>query len=166
MCLLVCCDGSNLSHSLNGVVIFARYFSCWTTTVNVALGNFQYFVRASDRNFLGKAICCLCDLDQLLTRIFSSPNSPSSPTPASYSGEFRVRVRVSGLGFGVSGGGAAVPTGPRGRAGGGRPARLSVFKPLDLHGRYPQQDRRWGSPWSGTRRSAQGHKTRDLYRFG
>jgi hypothetical protein len=23
---------------------------------------------------------------------------------------------------------------------------LSVFKPLDLHGRYPQQDRRWGSP--------------------
>jgi hypothetical protein len=26
-------------------------------------------------------------------------------------------------------------------------ARLvSVFKPLDLHGRYPQQGRRWGSP--------------------
>jgi hypothetical protein len=23
---------------------------------------------------------------------------------------------------------------------------LSVFKPLDLHGRYPQQGRRWGSP--------------------
>jgi hypothetical protein len=23
---------------------------------------------------------------------------------------------------------------------------LSVFKPLDLHGRYPQQCRRWGSP--------------------
>jgi hypothetical protein len=27
------------------------------------------------------------------------------------------------------------------------PARsVSVFKPLDLHGRYPQQGRRWGSP--------------------
>jgi hypothetical protein len=24
--------------------------------------------------------------------------------------------------------------------------RLSVFKPLDLHRRYPQQGRRWGSP--------------------
>jgi hypothetical protein len=35
---------------------------------------------------------------------------------------------------------------------GGR--QLSVFKPLDLHGRYPQQGRRWGSPWSGTRRYA------------
>jgi hypothetical protein len=23
---------------------------------------------------------------------------------------------------------------------------LSVFKPLNLHGRYPQQGRRWGSP--------------------
>jgi hypothetical protein len=23
---------------------------------------------------------------------------------------------------------------------------VSVFKPLDLHGRYPQQGRRWGSP--------------------
>jgi hypothetical protein len=23
---------------------------------------------------------------------------------------------------------------------------LSVFKPLDLHGRYPQQGRKWGSP--------------------
>jgi ATP-dependent DNA helicase PIF1 len=23
---------------------------------------------------------------------------------------------------------------------------LSVFKPLDLHGRYPQEGRRWGSP--------------------
>jgi hypothetical protein len=23
---------------------------------------------------------------------------------------------------------------------------LSVFKPLDLHGRYPQQGRWWGSP--------------------
>jgi hypothetical protein len=23
---------------------------------------------------------------------------------------------------------------------------VSVFKPLDLHGRYPQQSRRWGSP--------------------
>jgi hypothetical protein len=33
---------------------------------------------------------------------------------------------------------------------GGR--QLSVFKPLDLHGRYPQQGRKWGSPWSGTRR--------------
>jgi hypothetical protein len=43
---------------------------------------------------------------------------------------------------------------------------VSVFKPFDLHGRYPQQGRRWGSPWSGTRRSARGHKTQDLYRFG
>jgi hypothetical protein len=72
--------------------------------------------------FLGKAICYLCDLEQLLTRIFSSQISPSSPTLASYSGEFRLRVRVPGLGFGVSEGGAAVPAGPRGRAGGGRPA--------------------------------------------
>jgi hypothetical protein len=32
-----------------------------------------------------------CDLEQLRTRIFSSLISPSSPTPASYSGEFRVR---------------------------------------------------------------------------
>jgi hypothetical protein len=23
---------------------------------------------------------------------------------------------------------------------------VSVFKPLDLHGMYPQQGRRWGSP--------------------
>jgi hypothetical protein len=45
---------------------------------------------------LGKAICYMCDLEQLLTRIFSSPISPSSPTPASYSGEFRVRVRFRG----------------------------------------------------------------------
>jgi hypothetical protein len=44
--------------------------------------------------------------------------------------------------------------------------RVSVFKPLDLHGRYPQQGRRWGSPCSGTRRYARGHKTHDLYRFG
>jgi hypothetical protein len=43
---------------------------------------------------------------------------------------------------------------------------VSVFKPLDLYGRYPQQGRRWGSSWSGTRRYARGHKTRDLYRFG
>jgi hypothetical protein len=43
---------------------------------------------------------------------------------------------------------------------------LLVFKPLDLHGRYPQQGRRWGSPCSGTRRYVRGHKTRDLYRFG
>jgi hypothetical protein len=43
---------------------------------------------------------------------------------------------------------------------------LSVFKPLDLHGRYPQQGRRWGSPWSRPWRYAQGHKTQDLYRFG
>jgi hypothetical protein len=28
---------------------------------------------------------------------------------------------------------------------------LSVFKPVDLHTRYPQQVRRWGSSWSGTR---------------
>jgi hypothetical protein len=41
-----------------------------------------------------------------------------------------------------------------------------VFKPLDLHGRYPQQGRRWGSPWSGNRRYAREHKTQDLYRFG
>jgi hypothetical protein len=47
---------------------------------------------------------------------------------------------------------------------GGR--QLSVFKPVDLHRRYPQQGRRWGSPWSGTRRSARGHKTQDLYMFG
>jgi hypothetical protein len=40
------------------------------------------------------------------------------------------------------------------------------FRPLDLHGRYPQQGSRWGSPWSETRRYAWGHKTRDLYRFG
>jgi hypothetical protein len=26
------------------------------------------------------------------------------------------------------------------------PRDVSVFKPLDLHGRYPQQGRRWGSP--------------------
>jgi hypothetical protein len=26
------------------------------------------------------------------------------------------------------------------------PEWLSVFKPLDLHGRYPRQGRRWGSP--------------------
>jgi hypothetical protein len=57
------------------------------------------------------------------SRIFSSPISPSFPTPASYSGEFRVRVRVPGLGLGVSGGGDAVPAGPRGRSSGGRPAR-------------------------------------------
>jgi hypothetical protein len=24
--------------------------------------------------------------------------------------------------------------------------QVSVFKPVDLHGRYPQQGRRWGSP--------------------
>jgi hypothetical protein len=47
-----------------------------------------------------------------------------------------------------------------------RSTRVSVFKPLDLHGRYPQQGRRWGSPWSGTRSYAWGHKTWDLYRFG
>jgi hypothetical protein len=47
---------------------------------------------------------------------------------------------------------------------GGR--QLLVFKPLDLHGRYPQQGRRWGSSWSGTRRYAWGHGTQDLYRFG
>jgi hypothetical protein len=43
---------------------------------------------------------------------------------------------------------------------------MSVFKPLDVHGRYPQQGRRWGSPWSGTWRYTWGHKTQDLYRFG
>jgi hypothetical protein len=31
---------------------------------------------------------------------------------------------------------------------------VSMFKPLDLHRRYPQQGRRWGSPCSGTRRYA------------
>jgi hypothetical protein len=46
---------------------------------------------------------------------------------------------------------------------GGR--QLSVFKPVDLHRRYPQQGRRCGSPWSRTWRCAQGHKTQDLYRF-
>jgi hypothetical protein len=46
---------------------------------------------------------------------------------------------------------------------GGR--QLSVFKPVDLHGRYPQQGRRWGSPWFGTRRDARGHKRQDLCRF-
>jgi hypothetical protein len=76
--------------------------------------------------FKGKVICYLCELKQLLTRFFSSPISPSSPTPASYSGEFRVRVRVPGLGFGVSGVGLLFPLdlegGPAaaGRPGGGR----------------------------------------------
>jgi hypothetical protein len=28
----------------------------------------------------------------------------------------------------------------------GASSGVSVFKPLDLHGRYPQQGRRWGSP--------------------
>jgi ATP-dependent Clp protease ATP-binding subunit ClpB len=50
--------------------------------------------------FLGKTICCLCDLDQFLTRIFSSPNSSSSPTPAS----FPVSLGFE-LGFGVMGSG-------------------------------------------------------------
>jgi hypothetical protein len=27
-----------------------------------------------------------------------------------------------------------------------RRQQVLVFKPLDLHGRYPQQGRRWGSP--------------------
>jgi hypothetical protein len=35
------------------------------------------------RYIKGKAICYLCDLEQLLTRIFSSPISLSFPTPAS-----------------------------------------------------------------------------------
>jgi hypothetical protein len=45
------------------------------------------------------------------------------------------------------------------------PRRVSVFKPLDLHRRYPQQGRRLGSPCSGARRYARGHKTQDLYKF-
>jgi hypothetical protein len=28
----------------------------------------------------------------------------------------------------------------------GKGKELSVFKPVDLHRRYPQQGRRWGSP--------------------
>src|SRR6185369_14259845 len=64
------------------------------------------------------------NLTQVIWRLsslefFSSPYTPSSPTPASNSGDVRVWVRVSGCW------GPLLTTGLRRRAGGDRPARAA-----------------------------------------
>jgi hypothetical protein len=90
------------------------------------------FARMDVKRFrLGKAICYLGETDQLLTHIFSTSIAPH-PSIFSNSGEIpvrsdevSVRVRVPGLGFGISGGCCSPPAiegGPvaAGRPGGGR----------------------------------------------